>query len=193
MLAAGIVFAAAAGCSARGPAAAHEASAPAARKSLPTDPAALRTHLRAQLEAPGNEASPTTWRGYPETVVPFTEFASTSSEAPELRVRALHALASVESPEAFAALHDIIRNDKLDVVFRSEAVMAVASGSGKASLDALLPLLTGPDAALRQSTARALGVVGGPVAQSSLEAQLETETTPDVRDAIQQSLTKIQP
>jgi len=57
----------------------------------------------------------------------------------------------------------------------------------------LEPLLQDPRESLRLGAARGLGQAGGDDAKKALEDRLEQEETPVVREAIQRTLTLMQP
>ena len=76
---------------------------------------------------------------------------------------------------------------------RAEAALALIRRLGPGGVMELQSLLADQDPLVREAAARGLGIVGGADAQSALEARIEQEPSPAVRERIQQSLTQLQP
>jgi len=76
---------------------------------------------------------------------------------------------------------------------RCRAAFALAQQLGPAAVADLEPLLQDPRESLRIGAARGLGQAGGDDAKKALEDRLELEETPVVREAIQRTLTLMQP
>lgn len=76
---------------------------------------------------------------------------------------------------------------------RAEATLALIRRLGPGGVMELQSLLADQDPLVREAAARGLGIVGGADAQSALEARIEQEPSPAVRERIQQSLTQLQP
>ena len=76
---------------------------------------------------------------------------------------------------------------------RCRAAFALAQQQGPAAVADLEPLLQDPRESLRIGAARGLGQAGGDDAKKALEDRLELEETPVVREAIQRTLTLMQP
>jgi HEAT repeats len=76
---------------------------------------------------------------------------------------------------------------------RCRAAFELAELLGPAAVADLEPLLQDPRESLRIGAARGLGQAGGDDAKKALEDRLELEETPVVREAIQRTLTLMQP
>lgn len=76
---------------------------------------------------------------------------------------------------------------------RCRAAFALAQALGPEAVADLEPLLQDPRESLRIGAARGLGQAGGDDAKKALEDRLELEETPVVREAIQRTLTLMQP
>jgi HEAT repeat protein len=76
---------------------------------------------------------------------------------------------------------------------RCQAAFALAQQQGPAAVADLEPLLQDPRESLRAGAARGLGQAGGDDAKKALEDRLELEEEPVVREAIQRTLTLMQP
>lgn len=176
---------------------ATQTSRPPAEEAKPR-PALSQEDLRQRVEAllSGYERIPTEedFRPLgPGALVVLEQIFLDPARLPTQRTRAVASMALVESPQAEQKLKEILSDPKIDVQYRSTAVLALAHRSGAGALGELRPLLEDKDASLRHAAARALGRVGTLQARRSLEERLGKEPDPAVREAIQQSLTKTEP
>ncbi len=109
------------------------------------------------------------------------------------RSRAVSSMGQVAHPDASARLSLIMVDASVDGWFRSRAVLALAYRDGAASAAKITPMLDDTSIDVREAAGRALGSVGGAAAKLALELRLEQEPDRAVREALQQSLTKLQP
>src|SRR6218665_1555370 len=134
-------------------------------------------------------------------------------QAPEAqRTRAIAALAVVAHAEAAQHLAELLHTPTLPPSLRptpplalqlpppalppslrATAVLALQRRAGLAALPVLAPLLEDGDALVRSTTARALGRMGGGEARRVLEERLALEEHAEVRDALQQGLSDVEP
>ena len=109
------------------------------------------------------------------------------------RTRAVASLAVVTHPDASRQLTELLQAPGLPPPVRAAAVLSLQRRAGLAALPALAPLLQDGDAQVRSTTARALGRMGGQEARRALEERLSTEEQAEVREALQQGLSDVEP
>jgi len=155
-----------------------------------------------QLEAAvetllGKHAQPEEWRKLgPAAVEPLGKIARGAEARPAERRReeAIRSLGGMDGiPEAALPLRMIAADPRASDPDRCRAAFALAQQQGPASVADLEPLLQDPSESLRVGAARGLGQAGGDDAKKALEDRLELEETPVVREAIQRTLTLMQP
>ena len=129
----------------------------------------------------------------PEALTVLEQIYNDASQLPTKRTRAVASMALADSPDAEKKLRDIVIDSKVDSQYRSTAALALAHRAGERALTDLAPLLESKEPRLRDAAARAIGSVGSVDARKSLEERLGKETDPSVREAIQQTLTKMEP
>jgi len=154
----------------------------------------------AQLESAveallGRRAGPDEWRRLgPAAVPPLEKIARGDRTPPKRREEAIRSLGALEGiPEAAAPLRQIAFDRWAPDQDRCRAAFALAQQQGPAAVADLEPLLQDPRESLRAGAARGLGQAGGDDAKKALEDRLEQEETPVVREAIQRTLTLMQP
>ena len=109
------------------------------------------------------------------------------------RQRAVEGLADVSGDAADAAVNGLVQDESMEVALRVTALQSLAKRRGPAALSALRPYLSHVQVPLRSAAAQALGTVGGEEARHALEERLDTEDNVGVREALQQSMTRLQP
>ena len=98
----------------------------------------------------------------------------------------------VESPEV-VALRAAVADPAAAPGDRTRAAFALAAQVGPAAVADIAPLLQDDREAIRIGAARGLAQAGGDDAKKALEDRLELEEEPVVREAIQRTLTLMQP
>lgn len=96
-------------------------------------------------------------------------------------------------PEAFALLDRVVSDQVRALDERVRAIAALAFVDDDTAQDRLGELLADPNPEVRKAAVRALTVTGGAKAQTSLEDRLQEEDSAEIRELIQQSLTRMQP
>lgn len=140
------------------------------------------------------DAPATEWRKLgPEAVAVLERILEAPATRLERRIQALTALGRLEHPGVVDRLRAIIKDDGADPRYRAAALAALGHRGGPQAVAEIKPLLNARDARLRAAAARALGDLGGAEARSALEQRLASEEELSTREAIQQSLTKLQP
>lgn len=161
-------------------------------------PPLMGPQLDAAVEALlGKNAGPDEWRKLgPAAVAPLGRIARGAEARPAARRReeAIRSLGAMEGiPEAALPLRLIAADPHASDPDRCQAAFALAQQQGPAAVADLEPLLQDPRESLRAGAARGLGQAGGDDAKKALEDRLELEETPVVREAIQRTLTLMQP
>jgi len=145
----------------------------------------------------GKNAGPEAWRKLgPAAVGPLGKIArgAEARSAPRRREDAIRSLGAMDGiPEAALPLRAIVADPNAIVPDRTRAAFALAQQQGPAAVADLEPLLQEPSELLRLGAARGLAQAGGDDAKKALEDRLELEETPVVREAIQRTLTLMQP
>jgi HEAT repeat protein len=106
---------------------------------------------------------------------------------------AVPGMTGAELDALVAPLRRIAADPRASDEERCRAAFALAQQVGPGAVADLEPLLQDPRASLRLGAARGLGQAGGDDAKKALEDRLELEETPVVREAIQRTLTLMQP
>lgn len=104
------------------------------------------------------------------------------------RASAAWSLGFFPSDTTRAFLVGVVGDLTADSHVRRSATWALCNGWGDAALDLVKPALTSTDVQLRNQAVRAVGKVGTSAARDVLQAQLATESSAMVRDAITTSL-----
>jgi hypothetical protein len=160
----------------------------------PVGPASLRSTVDALLDRPESAGSDEDWRRLPpEALDLLAQTEKDTSASAEKRLRAIGAMAHVNNPGASEQLKRIWEQSRLDISFRSAALIAFAERMGGGAVGELAPVLAAADWQLRQAGARAMAKIGTKEARAALEERLGREDAASVRDAIQQALTMIEP
>jgi aminopeptidase N len=102
------------------------------------------------------------------------------------RVRHIRALADNKSKEALDALRKVLVADA-SVFCRTEAAEALQKHQTEESMATLIPLLSAPEARVRQAVSRAVASSSLPVARAALAGRLEQEKNPQILATIIQS------
>lgn len=180
--------------------ASQSSKTPAEEPKPSTESPAARTQagLRDAVDAllSGYERVPTEedWKRLgPDALGVLEQIYNDPAALPSRRTRAVASMAQVDNPEAVSRLKAIVGDSAADPQYRSTAALALAYRTGEKSLPEVQPLLDHQDPRLRDAAARALGRVGTEDARKFLEERLGKEEDPAVREAIQQSLTKMEP
>jgi HEAT repeat protein len=172
------------------------AAAPAEDGGVP-DAGAAPSLTGAELEAAVDallerDAGPDEWRPLgPAAVAPLEKIVRGGGSRRERAIRSLGALEGI--PEAAVPLRRITADPHASDGDRCRAALALARQQGAAAVADLEPLLQAPRESLRLGAARGLGQAGGDDAKKALEDRLELEETLVVREAIQRTLTLMQP
>ncbi len=169
-------------------------SAEEGSKQVPPSGEALQAQVDALLS--GYERVPTDeeWKRLgPEALPALEKIYRDASALPSKRSRAVSGMAQVDNPRANEVLKEIVLDPKSEQHLRATAMLALGYRGGPEAIAALEPMLAHDEPALREGAARALAKVGTPQAKQPLEERLDRETDPVVREAIQQSLTKLTP
>lgn len=159
---------------------------------VPLQGAQLQSAVEALL---GRRAGPDEWRRLgPAAVPPLEKIARGDRTPPKRREEAIRSLGALEGiPEAAAPLRQIAFDPRAPDQDRCRAAFALAQQQGPAAVAELEPLLQDPRESLRAGAARGIGQAGGDDAKKALEDRLEQEEAPVVREAIQRTLTLMQP
>ncbi|RKH93753.1 HEAT repeat domain-containing protein [Corallococcus sp. AB038B] len=172
------------------------AKAPTAA-SVPVPPAPvpgpLRTEALGLLSQP-SVAPEAAWRRFGPEVVPVLAALAEDTSVPDAqRMRAVTALARVESPEAGQTLQAMLEDPHRPSDVRSQAAAALGQRLGFEAVKTLQARLEDRDLRLREAVAQALGRLGGQRVREVLEERLPLEDVPQVREALQQGLTLAEP
>ena len=73
------------------------------------------------------------------------------------------------------------------------AITALAKARGAAAVPALAAKLASADLAVRRAAVEALGRIGGPDVRAALQKQLDAETHPEIRAAIERAMAEASP
>lgn len=162
--------------------------------TAPSAPAAPASHpppTRAELEQALDAAAPL--KPGPESLGPLEQIATDQRAPTARRTRAVEAIACIEGVQTAAILAGWAKDPHADLTLRVAAAVALGRRGGSSAVADLTPLLADSHPQLRAAAARALGNIGGDSARESLEDRLAQEEDPPTREAIQQSLTAMQP
>lgn len=160
----------------------------------PGRPASLRSTVDALLDRPEPLVADEDWKRLPpEALDLLVQIQRDTSASLEKRLRAIGAMAPVDNPAANEELKKLWQGPRLDISFRSAALLAYAQRMGNSAVGELKPVLADSDWQLRQAAARALAKIGSKEARAALEDRLGREDAASVRDVIQQALTLIEP
>jgi hypothetical protein len=180
------------GCATQAPKQAEEAK-PAG--STPSDPAQMRKKVEDLLSGYERIPKQEDWhRLGPDALAALEAIYRDPDALVSRRTRAVASMGQVENPKAEETLRSIIQDPKADVQYRSTAVLALSYRLGpSAAVPQVEPLLESKEPAMRDAATKALGQLGTAEARKSLEDRLGKEEDPAIREAIQQTLTKMQP
>jgi HEAT repeat protein len=92
---------------------------------------------------------------------------------------AMEALAAIGTPEAVAALVDLLAEGNRDTALHAAILLGSTADPG--AIEPLLARLASPDAGMRYVAAQSLLNFADPAVHAALARQLLTETDPDVR------------
>ncbi len=146
-------------------------------------------HKAVLAELSGMEDAPTAARLTalgPGVKAELMDISADASQKRSVRARALHALGWFPDADTRAVLQSALTGD--DPLMARKAVYGLANGWGSAALAPLTEALASPDVQLRSAAARALGSVDSPDARAALDARLQLEQTPAVRESIERAL-----
>ncbi|RKH11412.1 HEAT repeat domain-containing protein [Corallococcus sp. CA053C] len=134
------------------------------------------------------------WRRLGPEVVPVLAALAEDPSVPDVqRMRAVAALAQVESPEAGPTLQALMEDPRRSADVRARAAAALGQCLGFEAVKALSARLEDRDVRIREAVAQALGRLGGQRVRETLEERLPLEDVPQVREALQQGLTLAEP
>ncbi|WP_434380546.1 HEAT repeat domain-containing protein [Melittangium boletus] len=128
-----------------------------------------------------------------EAMKELVVLAQSPDAAEAQRIRAIEVLALVTPPEATEHLAQLLRTPSLPPALRLTAMASLQRRVGVDALPALLPVLDDDNPQVRAPTARAIGRMGGATARGALEQRLAQEEQPEVREALQQALSDVEP
>ncbi len=120
----------------------------------------------------------------------LTDMVSARKLNPELRLRAVRAMAGYPGSRARAVLVTLVTTPDEVIDVRVAAMESLARAFGKTALSDIKPFIKDPDPALRTGAARALGAIGDIGARGLLEYALEHEQVLEVRLAIDEALSQ---
>mgnify|MGYP001794323079 CR=1 FL=1 len=146
------------------------------------------TSVRAMLS--GYESVPTLaeWRRQGAgTLDLLKRLFEASDTQPYVRLRAVAAMAAFPTDAARSFLVRVARSSTSDLIAR-EALLTLGRAFGDGVRAELAPFLSHRIPLLREAAARALGRIGNPDCRALLEARLETEGHPAVREAVTRAL-----
>jgi HEAT repeat protein len=112
------------------------------------------------------------------------------------RGRALASMANLDDERGFAELHEVLNSPSTggsQVFFARVSIGALARAQGARAVRAIAGAFVWKDPTVRIAGAEALGQIGGPDARGALQHQLDEESDPGVRDALQKALAKATP
>jgi HEAT repeat protein len=156
--------------------------------------AAMREQVDALLNGYERIPSDEDWKRLgPGALGTLEQIYADPNAFPTRRTRAVASMAQVDNPAAVERLKAILQDDRADPQYRSTAALALGARIGNEAVPSLEPALKDRDTRVREASARAMARLGTPEARRSLEAQLENEQDPLVREVIQRSLTKTEP
>ena len=128
------------------------------------------------------------WRRLgPGTLAVLVALFEAPETPPYVRLRAVAATAAFPSDVARAFLLRVARSATSDLIAR-EALLTLGRAFGEGVRGELAPFLAHRVPLLREAAARALGRIGSPACRALLEARLETEGHPAVREAMSRAL-----
>lgn len=116
-----------------------------------------------------------------------------SGQPAATRARALDALADLEDPRALALVQQTLDAPSAPPLFVRAALAALARARGAAAIPAIAVKLGSKDAAVSQAAVEALGRIGGPQARAALQKQLDAETRPALRAALERAMAAATP
>jgi hypothetical protein len=73
------------------------------------------------------------------------------------------------------------------------AIAALGTAHGAAAVPAIVGKLSSADLAVRRAAVEALGRIGGPDVRAALQKQLDAETHPEIRAAIERAMAEASP
>ncbi|MHB8419535.1 MAG: HEAT repeat domain-containing protein [Myxococcales bacterium] len=118
-------------------------------------------------------------------------------EAPlPTRARALESMANLQDSRGFAVLHEVLASPSSkppSPFFAHTAIRVLVRAQGTAAVRSISDAFAWKDPTVRIEGAEALGRIGGPEAHTALQRQLELESDPGVRAALEQALAKATP
>ncbi|RKH58835.1 HEAT repeat domain-containing protein [Corallococcus llansteffanensis] len=167
-------------------------SAPAPLEASAPAPGPLREEALKLLAQP--TVAGAAWRRLGPEVVPVLAALTEDPSVPDAqRMRAVAALAQVESPEAGQTLQALMEDPRKPADVRTRAAAALGQCLGFEAVKALSAQLEDRDVRIREAVAQALGRLGGQRVRETLEERLPLEDVPQVREALQQGLTLAEP
>jgi hypothetical protein len=98
--------------------------------------------------------------------------------------RATSSLGFFPRPEVATFLVQRTGDERLDATLRGKAAIALGLAFGDEHADALAPLFANPDAGLREDAARAFRHLLSPAAERFLEARIDKEPAPHIRESM---------
>ncbi len=150
----------------------------------------LRPRVIALLST--DSVAPEQWQALgPGALLVLRQLVSDPAEQTTLRLRAVEDMAFVDNPQTSEVLRGFATDANVISPLRKSAVMALSARDGTTATPVLSGLLGDNDADVRVGAARALGNVGGSDARTALQARLDNETDPKVREEIQKSLARV--
>jgi HEAT repeat protein len=121
----------------------------------------------------------------------LAEIVTSGKAGDELRVRAARALGRYPGQRAEAVLTTVLTSREVGLAIRAAAMTGLARVRKAAAVEDLRQYLSDPLPELRAGAAAALGEAGGEAARSLLSAAIESESSLDVRNAIEAALKRI--
>jgi HEAT repeat protein len=109
----------------------------------------------------------------------------------DIRARAAVALGRFEGQRPRVVLATTTHSRDVPEPVRAAAMLGLARSGREAVVEDLKPFLKDPSPALRAGAARALGEAGGTRAREFLQACVDSETSIDVRAAIEEALKRM--
>jgi HEAT repeat protein len=161
--------------------------APAAASATPPSKAEVRQLLSGYEQTPGAA----TWRTLgPEALSVLIALYDDPSEAPYVRLRAVHAAGFYPTPATRTFLLAVARAPGQSDLFVRQAVLGLARAFGVRAVRDILPFLEHTEPVVREGAAAGLGRIGSDDAREALRARLVVERSDSVRLTIERSLSR---
>jgi HEAT repeat protein len=116
--------------------------------------------------------------------------AADSSQLATRRGRAATALRHFPDADTRSLHERLVADTSAPSVVRRKAALALALSAGELAVPALQPLLQSDDKRLREGVVKALGRIRSPAAVSALQASLDSEPKPYLKEEIRKAIAR---